>query len=80
MAGALAERAFVDKLQAAGLVEVEIQERRPWSVDDCARYPLFTGELVALMRRLIDPARQDNVATRVIATARKPDQERLPQA
>jgi hypothetical protein len=41
-------------------------------VDECEQYPLFTPELIALMRRLIPPAEQSKVARSVIFTARKP--------
>ena len=71
MAGALAERDFVEKLEKAGFGDIHVVERRPFGVDDCARYPLFTPELVALMRRLIDPARQTSVATAITLKAVK---------
>lgn len=41
------------------------------SVDDCARYPLFTADLLALMRRLIPAARQDAVATVIVVRAQR---------
>jgi len=44
----------------------------PFGVDECEQYPLFTPELIALMRRLIPPARQPKVARSVIFSARKP--------
>jgi len=44
----------------------------PFSVDDIALYPLFTPNLIALMRKLIPADRQHAVATSVIAAARKP--------
>ncbi|HEX4835518.1 MAG TPA: hypothetical protein VFW01_04205 [bacterium] len=47
-------------------------EERPFGVDECAQYPLFTPELIALMRRLISPQRQATVARSLIFTARKP--------
>jgi arsenite methyltransferase len=72
VAGALAERAFAEKLQRAGFEEVVIGERQPFGIDDVASYPLFTPELIAVMRRTIPAARQACVATAVIARARKP--------
>ncbi|GBD30036.1 Ubiquinone/menaquinone biosynthesis C-methyltransferase UbiE [bacterium HR32] len=72
LSGALAERVFVNKLQKAGFVEIERGEVLPFGVDECEQYPLFTPELIALMRRLIPPERQPSVARSVIFRARKP--------
>ena len=72
MAGALAERALAEKLERAGFEEIAIGERRPFGIDDVASYPLFTPELIALMRATIPSARQACVATGVIARGRKP--------
>jgi arsenite methyltransferase len=72
VAGALAERAFADKLDRAGFCDVVMGDRRPFGIDDVASYPLFTPELLELMRRSIAPDRQDRVAVSVVATARKP--------
>lgn len=70
MAGALTERDFVDKLSRAGLRHIEVVYRRPVSIDVLSLYPLFTDELLALMRRLIPTARQAEVATAIVVTAR----------
>jgi hypothetical protein len=70
VAGALTERDFVEKLEQAGFGEIEIHQREPASVDDLALYPLFTDELIELMRTLIPPERQSAVATAVVVTAR----------
>jgi arsenite methyltransferase len=72
VSGALAERAFAAKLQRAGFADVWIGERVPYGIEQAALYPLFTPELVELMRRLIPPDRQDRVAISVIVKARKP--------
>ncbi|MDQ7850894.1 MAG: hypothetical protein QN152_06360 [Armatimonadota bacterium] len=47
-------------------------EELPFGVDECEQYPLFTPELIALMRRLIPPERQATVARSVIYSAWKP--------
>jgi hypothetical protein len=70
VAGALTERDFVEKLNKAGFAEIEVHQREPVSVDDLALYPLFTTELIELMRRLIPADRQGAVATAVVITAR----------
>ncbi len=69
MAGALTERDFVAKLEKAGFREVEVVSREPRSVDDIALYPLFTGEVLDLMRRLLPPERQQRVAIASVARA-----------
>ena len=70
MAGALTERDFVEKLEQAGFSDVEVHQREPASVDDLALYPLFTAELIQLMRTLIAPERQGAVATAIVVTAK----------
>ena len=72
MAGALTERDFVAKLEGAGFVDVEVLERSPMGVDDCALYPLFTTDLLELMRRLIPPERQGEVGVAVVVRAQLP--------
>jgi arsenite methyltransferase len=47
-----------------------VRHREPVSVDDCALYPLFTADLLDLMRELIPPEKQADVATSVVITAR----------
>jgi len=71
VAGALTERDFVEKLEKAGFRQIEVHHREPVSVDDLALYPLFTTELIQLMRTLSPPERQDAVATSVVVTARR---------
>jgi arsenite methyltransferase len=48
-----------------------VHYREPVSVDDLALYPLFTSDLIGLMRTLIPPERQHAVATSVVITARR---------
>jgi arsenite methyltransferase len=49
---------------------VQVLHREPFGIDDCELLPLFTPELIDLMRRLIAPEKQGEVATSVILTAR----------
>ena len=74
VAGALKEGDLVTKLERAGFDDVEVLRREPLSVDDCALYPLFTHEVIELMRRLIPSERQREVAISVVvrATGRAP--------
>lgn len=52
VAGALAEKDFVYKLERAGFTGIEVLDQRPLSIDDCALYPLFSGEITAPGRRV----------------------------
>ena len=72
VSGALAEDDFVRKLERAGFAEVEVLSREPLSVDDCALYPLFTDEVIELMRTLIPAERQSEVAVSVVVRAKLP--------
>lgn len=72
MAGALAERVFVDKLLGVGFGDAQIVQRRGFGLADAARYPLFTPDLVKLMGRMLTPAQQAEVAVAVTVTATRP--------
>jgi arsenite methyltransferase len=74
-AGAMAERALLRALGRVGLVDIEVRERHPFGVADCARFPLFTPDLLAVMRATIPPDRQPTIATVVTVTARQPDKD-----
>lgn len=45
---------------------------RPFGVDEAATYPLFTAEVIDVMRRTIPAEHQHHVATSVIVKATKP--------
>lgn len=69
MAGALAERDFVDKLHRAGFRDIEVVRREPVGMAQLALYPLFTDDLLEIMRRLIPQERHDHVATAIVVRA-----------
>jgi arsenite methyltransferase len=69
VAGALAESDFVYKLEKAGFRDVQVRGREPLSIDDCALYPLFSDEVITLMRQLIPAERHRDVAVAVVVTA-----------
>ena len=48
-----------------------MHHREPVSVDDLALYPLFTDEIIELMRSLLPLDRLEAVATSVIVTAKR---------
>jgi hypothetical protein len=68
----MAERVFARKMEKVGFVDVRIGEKQPFGIDQAAIFPLFTDEVVQLMRELIPPEGHDAVAFSVIAKARKP--------
>ena len=68
-AGALAEDDFLHKVQRAGFTGAGVLHREPLSIDDCALYPLFSDEVIALMRKLIPTERHGRVAVAVVVKA-----------
>lgn len=72
IAGALAETDFVHKLTKAGFTDVEVVHREPLSIDDCALYPLFTPDVINLMRHLIPLERHNHVAVAIVLRAQLP--------
>lgn len=73
MSGALAERVFATKLDNVGFAGVTVHDRRPFGLADAARLPMFTPDLIELMRELLTPRQQDEVAVSVTLTAVKPE-------
>jgi SAM-dependent methyltransferase len=69
IAGALAEEAFVHKLERAGFEGTEVLYRAPLSIDDCALYPLFPDAVIGLMRTLIPADQHAEVAVAVVVKA-----------
>jgi SAM-dependent methyltransferase/quercetin dioxygenase-like cupin family protein len=72
IAGALSERIFARKLDRAGLADIEMSERSTLTLDDVALYPLFTPEVLSLMRRVLPDNARQHIATSLIVRARKP--------
>lgn len=66
----MAERDFVEKLRRVGFTAIEIVCRQPFGIHEAGQYPLFTEDLVALMRRTIPEDKQQEVATSVVVKAR----------
>ena len=66
----MAERDFVAKLDRARFSKIEVLERKPMSIDDCALYPLFDDELLTLMRKLIVPEKQREIGVAIVVRAR----------
>jgi arsenite methyltransferase len=72
VSGALAERVFAEKLERAGFCNVWVGGHQPFGIADATLFPLFTPEVIELMRRTIRPEHHDHVATAVIVKAVKP--------
>ena len=79
MSGALAERVFAEKLERAGFANVWVGGHRPFGIDDAALMPLFSPEVIEVMRRTISADQQDRVATAVIIKALKPNGDEVVQ-
>jgi arsenite methyltransferase len=67
----MAERVFAGKLEKAGFTGVWVGGYRPFGIDEAAMYPLFTSEVIKVMRRTIPVEHQDHVATGVVMKAKK---------
>jgi len=72
IAGALGETEFLHKLTRAGFTDIDVVHREPLGIDDCALYPLFSPDVIDLMRRLIPADRQGRVAVAIVVRARLP--------
>ena len=72
MSGALAERVFARKLANVGFTDITVLERHPFTLDDVARYPLFTPDLIELMREVLPPAQHAEVAVAITMSAVRP--------
>jgi arsenite methyltransferase len=66
----MAERDFVTKLGRAGFADIQIVERTKFGIDDSTQYPLFTEDLIELMRRTIPPEQHDSVGMSIVIKAR----------
>jgi hypothetical protein len=71
VSGALAERVFAEKLGRTGFTDVWVGGHRPFGIEDATLFPLFTPEVIDIMRRTIPAEHHDHVATAVIVKASK---------
>ena len=79
LSGALSEIALYKGLRRAGFRDVSIEPLEPFGIPECALYPLFGDELLALLRTRVPPERHDRIAMSVLARGRKQAPgERLP--
>lgn len=65
----MAERAFVEKMKRAGFTGLEIVQRDAFGVDDASLHPLFTADLLEVIRRTVPRDKQHRVATSIVIKA-----------
>lgn len=63
---------LLKKLFNIGFEQIEAQDRRPFGLDDLRRYPLFSPEVLAFLRRVMPPHRHAELVFSLGVTARKP--------
>lgn len=71
LSGALSEVALYKGLRRAGFRQVGIRPLDDFGIAEVALYPLFTDELLGLLRDRVPPERQARIAKSVVVTARK---------
>lgn len=76
VSGAMTERVFLAGLARVGLEGAVVRARHDFGIDGLARYPLFTPELLDVMRRTIPAEQHGRVAVCVTITAAKRAAER----
>jgi SAM-dependent methyltransferase len=72
LSGALSEIDFYKGVRRAGFRDVSITPIEPFGLAEVALYPLFTDDVLDLLRRLVPAERQDRIATSELVRARKP--------
>jgi SAM-dependent methyltransferase len=72
LSGALSETALYKGLRRAGFRDVGIEPLDDFGIGECALYPLFNAELLALFRRLVPTERHGRIARSVFVRGRKP--------
>jgi SAM-dependent methyltransferase len=72
LSGALSEVALYKGLRRAGFRDVSIRPIEPFGIAECALYPLFGDELLALLRAKVPADRHDRIAMSVLVHGRKP--------
>lgn len=71
LSGALSEVALYKGLRRAGFRDVRIAGLHPFGIAECSLYPLFTEELLSLLRDRVPAERHDRIAQSVFVSARK---------
>jgi SAM-dependent methyltransferase len=72
LSGALSEIAMYKGVRRAGFRDVAIEPIESFGIAECALYPLFSDDLLDLLRARVPAERHDRIATSVLIRARKP--------
>jgi arsenite methyltransferase len=72
LSGALSEKALYKGIRRAGFRAVAIEAVDTFGIAECALYPLFSDELLELLRSRVAVERHDRIATSVFVHARRP--------
>jgi len=72
LSGALSETALYKGLRRAGFRDVGLEPLGDFGIAECALYPLFNDDLLALLRRLVPSERHGRIARSVFVRGRKP--------
>ena len=71
LSGALSEVALYKGLRRAGFRDVAIEPLGNFGIEECALYPLFSDDVLDLLRALVSPERHGRIAKSVLVRARK---------
>jgi tRNA 2-thiouridine synthesizing protein A len=63
---------LVKKFFNVGFEALAVQDRRPFGLDRLTRYPLFTPEFLAFLRRMVPAEGHAELVSAVVVTARRP--------
>ena len=55
-----------------GFEEIVAVEWKSFGLGDLTRYPLFTKEFLAFLKKIMPPHRHDELVFSIVVTARKP--------
>jgi SAM-dependent methyltransferase len=72
LSGALSEIALYKGVRRVGFREVSIEPLAPFGIAEAALYPIFSDELLALLRERVPAERHDRIAMSVLVHAHKP--------
>jgi TusA-related sulfurtransferase len=63
---------LLKKFFNVGFEAIAVHDRRPFGLANLTRYPLFTAEFIAFLRRTLPPERHDELVISLVVTARTP--------
>lgn len=72
LSGALSDVALYRALRRAGFRAVDVRPLHPFGIAECSLYPLFSHDMLDLLRDRVPGERHDRIAQTVLATGRRP--------